>query len=493
MTDGMILRRVRETIGPKSFETLRFASSGIQAGADASAVTAALAHPAFHDDLPAPVPSELRAQLAAGDLQGLARAIGAPSFPLGSLDFGKALGPFWRCWNVLVPEWIPLLEVPDITFGVTQDVNGDGVPVTIYAESIFDARWTSDPIPDIVLHASQIAIPSLSCTAPDVSCETQGIVTAGLYPLHNLPAPAEAYIDDAPADPQFGDARRPNKPVPAAPAATPFCGTLQLYGCNHQPGAAFYRVKYSFDGSSDVVFFNPWQLVRWTTFLEIRNVTPDGAGWYPIIDDADGWLPSHLLMNWPSAQAGQYRVHLEFADASKNYLGSATDSASVTLNVDNTSPVANFTSLSWRVAGSNAVPTPLELTCPVLTRAKNEAIEVIVGYTASAANLRDVSLSASGCGDGNPTSLAAPGWSYPPSSDNPYAHWYDAPTDNAVTATAVFTISGSLPDGAYNFHLQANSRAFNPAGGDGGFGVNWDYDVVYLYTPADLPLAVISA
>jgi len=35
-------------------------------------------------------------------------------------------GPFRRCITVHVPVWTPIFDVPDITFRVTQDVDGNG-------------------------------------------------------------------------------------------------------------------------------------------------------------------------------------------------------------------------------------------------------------------------------------------------------------------------------------------------------------------------------
>ena len=40
------------------------------------------------------------------------------------------IGPFRRCYDHYIPEWHSIIDVPDITFRVTQDVNGDGTQVT---------------------------------------------------------------------------------------------------------------------------------------------------------------------------------------------------------------------------------------------------------------------------------------------------------------------------------------------------------------------------
>jgi hypothetical protein len=62
---------------------------------------------------------------------------------LDKLDMTKFRGPFRRCIDIVVPEWQVIVDVPDITFRVTQDTNGDGTEETIYAEGFFDVRWNA--------------------------------------------------------------------------------------------------------------------------------------------------------------------------------------------------------------------------------------------------------------------------------------------------------------------------------------------------------------
>ena len=44
---------------------------------------------------------------------------------LERFDPRQYIGPFFRCFDVWLPEWSLILDVPDITFRVTQDVNND--------------------------------------------------------------------------------------------------------------------------------------------------------------------------------------------------------------------------------------------------------------------------------------------------------------------------------------------------------------------------------
>ena len=86
-------------------------------------------------------------------------------------------------------EWEPLFEVPDISFEVTQDVDGDGDDDVIY-RSYFDLSYGgADPY--VTIEASQIAVslrsplcvPSPPCDEGDVA-----IQRAGLMPIESAPA-----------------------------------------------------------------------------------------------------------------------------------------------------------------------------------------------------------------------------------------------------------------------------------------------------------------
>jgi hypothetical protein len=383
--------------------------------------------------------------------------------------------------------------VPDITFRVTQDVDGDGDQETIYAENFFDVRWNAGPIPDVTLEASPIAVAGVVCDTPTVPCEdTPAILFAGLMPLVNPAGPADPYHDNA-----TGYARRVNRPHPSGNlvdplpnplAEAPFTGTLQLYGCNHAPGAAFYRLRYRFNGGPIVPFTGlTWPLHR-VVGGNLQTLWPvsDANGWYPILPDSDNWFPESLLLNWPTGSFanGLYTVELQLGNAAKAVINT---SPVVNIRTDNSSPVAQFLELRWRVAGG-AWSGPLSLICPVITRpiigGSPADIEFRVQYSASAAHLRSVSLGAGGCGGGNPTLASALSTAQ---------HWHINALDNTVVNTAVFALPGAFSQGAYSFSLFASSRAFNPAGGDGGFEADWQYDPVYRYVIPSLPVAVVNA
>lgn len=474
---------------------------------DEAGAAALLDRPAFAHPMPPPLPHKLSDALDRGDLKAVAEIAGVSPDLLKDLlkNAGRGaeaavaapaarsypyLGPYFRCYDVWVREVTPVLDVPDITFRVTQDVDGDGDEETIYSEGFFDVRWDAGTIPDVTLYASPAAVASLSCDVPDLGpCGAPAILAAGLMPLVNPAGPTPPYHDTA-----SGYARRPNRPhpltglfaevpPPTTLATAPFAGTLQLYGCNEQPGAQFYKVLYSVGGSPPLPLLNTWKVWRvgGGGIFQQMDVVPDAAGWYSILPQADGWNPSRLLMNWPPAAPGLYQLSLQLGDAARNAVGGPTPA--VGIRIDNTAPLAHFTKLEWRHLNPATSWQELELVCPVVRRQAGRDIEFRVSYEASAAHLRSVQLSGGGCGGTAPVLSSAPATA---------EHWHTGPGDNAFAAVATFELAGSAEEGAYSFHLAAHSRAFNPAGGDGGFGADWNYNPVLIWTPAFLPVAVVS-
>lgn len=510
---GLTLRRAEGLIGPELVERLGAAQLAGEVGASAE-VSLDLAGDVPDLPLPPPLPQEMAQKLeGVTELESVSakfasldrdqRALLERELP--RLDPQRFIGPFWRCRDVFVPQWLPIFDVPDVTFRVTQDVDGDGDEETIYSEGYFDVRWNTGWIPPVKLVASQIALTAPACDGPEVPCEDEpAIVLAGLHPLHN-PAAPPPYHDNG-----TGYARRPNRPHPSAlmsdpppnPEATaPYAGTVQLYGCNHGLGGQYYRLRYSYQGAPSVPFLgHSWKLVRIGPggVLQQLSVAPDGAGWYEIVDPAQGWLPAHLLLNWPTTSSadGYYEIVLELGDGSKNPISTSDP---VGIRVDNSTPAGSFTGLFWRLAGQSGWPNDLELTCPVIFRPKGQMVEIRVDYLASANHLRSVQLFAGGCGGGAPAQLAAPNWSEPPTpafvggvSQSPYAHWHTGPADNALARSGVYSLAGAAPQGAYSFSLYVASRAFNPAGGDGGFEADWEYNPVVRWRWSTLNVAVVD-
>ena len=309
-------------------------------------------------------------------------------------------------------NWFVAAPTPgSILSPASQDVDGDGDEETIYSEGFFDVRWDATSIPDVTLEATQIALAGVACDGSEVPCAEPQIVLAGKMPLHNLPGPADPYIDQV-----SGYARRVNRPHPSGNlvdpppnplASSPFAGTFPIYGCNQHAGAVYYRLLYSFKAPGASSYTSPvpfighsWPLYRWVGHLESMTVTPDGSGWYSILNPADGWMPANLLLNWPTSayQNGTYKIYMELGNAGKSVVYTTTPE--IALRVDNSSPTdSQFTGLAWRVLGSSAW-IDLDLICPVVARPTGSDIEFRVSYVASAAHLRSFVLGGGGCGRG---------------------------------------------------------------------------------------------
>lgn len=510
---GITLRRAEELFGRDIAGKLAALGAGAAVGASSKQQLKILDSMAFSRQMPPPLSSEFKrltkpdvsattrleveeAQNMTAVRETMAKRLKINAQHIEKLNFQHFIGPFRRCFDVIFPEWMPILDVPDITFRVTQDVNGDGNEETIYSEGFFDVRWNAGNIPDVTLEASQISVAGVACNPPEVPCEdVPAILFAGLMPLINPPGPADPYYDV-----NTGYAQRPNRPhssgniapllsdLPLDVAQTPYTHTLQLYGCNHGEGAVYYRLRYGFNGSPPVSFTGlTWPLHRVVGgILHTLWPTSDANGWYPILPDADGWFPQSLLLNWPTGnyQNGTYAVELELGNASKTVINT---SAPVKFRIDNSVPSAQFTKLRWRKVGDVDWSLPVSLICPVIPRptigGNPVDIEIEVSYMASASHLRSVVLSGGGCGGGSPTLSSALSTAQ---------HWHTIPADNSVINTAVFSLSGLALQGAYSFNLLAVSRAFNPAGGDGGFEADWNYDPVYNYIWPTLPVAVVN-
>ncbi len=519
---GQKFQRIEAVLGHEVALELGAIEHTAQLGTKNTALQRVLDRPAFSTPVPPPLPPHIRETFQEQGLKGMAARmnITVEHFERRKFEvnFDRFIGPLRRCLDVWVPEFMPIFDVPDITFRVTQDVDGDGDEETIYGESFFDVRWNSGPIPNVTLYASSIALTSPACDTPALDCNgAPGIRFAGLMP-----------VDAAYLNPATGYAVRPNRPhphgllseapVPGPSATAPFHSVVQLYGCNRHDGAQFYRLLYSFNGSAAVPFTNlAWYIYPWAGGAP-HHVVPDAQGWYPILTNPMDWHPANLLLNWPTHQFtnGLYTVQMQLGNAAKTVVHTTPN---VSFRVDNATPTAQFTSLAWRAAGTSTWTVFPSLVCPVVSRPVGvggvpATIEFRVSYLASAEHLLKTIVSGSGCGAGGPERLAAPGWSDPPTaepnwpvltpaqfaaagpSQNPYDHWHMHQGDNTVIRSAIFSLPGARPEGAYGFHLSTYSRAFNPDGGDAGnpLAADWYFDAASLiWRHAFLPVAVVDA
>jgi hypothetical protein len=455
---------------------------------------------AFPMEMQAPLPAEFQKLLSGMDVIGekpadpseaitaaVAKHAGLHPKEIEGFDIGRFIGPFHRCFDIFVPEWQAIFDVPDITFRVLQDVDGDGDEEVIYSEGYFDVRWNAGAIPPVKLVASDIARESRTCDTPNVLCsDIPALLFAGMMPLNNA-----SYFNAS-----NGYAIRPNRPrsagMPYSPAAAPFLGVVNLYGCVNIPKAAFYRVMQSTDNGAN---YNAITGLNWNIFPIPSGaphlVTPDPDGWYPVLTNPAAFHPANLVLAWPTPLLAKSLLKIEVADAAKVML---QESAVVAIRSDNTAPAVNFDKLAWKFEGDpdsdfDLPSHNLLVACPTIRRG-SPARSIIVRFevSVSANHLRDAGLSTSGCGGGSFTKL-------PPSGTEEDAHWHQNTADNAVTLKATYRLDATALEGSYGFHCQADSRAMNPSGGDGGHLVppDWFYDPVYSYVIPGVNVAIVNA
>ncbi|MCC6317015.1 MAG: hypothetical protein IT361_04915 [Gemmatimonadaceae bacterium] len=465
-------------------------------GAPAADIDAIANARAFDNELPPPLPVEFRKALGQGvdvkrgdkavdPVEGIRTAVGLhlqrSGRDLQHFDPRRYVGPFLRCRDVLIPEWHLISDVPDITFRVTQDVDGDGDEEVIYSEGFFDVRWNAGAIPDVTLVANDLAVASQACDVPVVPCgNVPAIVFAGLHPLDDI-----SYFDNV-----EGYATRPNRPQPGGPrppAKTPFCGTLQLYGCVNLPGAVYYRVLRSTDNGATFAPITNLPRVLHPAGGGAPVIETPADGWYTVLANPADWHPARMLIEWPTPSIGKNVLKVETGDGAKTPLAA---SAPVSIQVDNTAPNITYNKLSWRFVGEadSAFDLPgrnLLVPCPVIRRGSPaQDIEVQFEATVSAAHLRNAYIYSSGCGGG--------AFSLVGSAPNHTSHWHTDVNDNSELLYGRYALSSGALEGCYGFNAIANSRAMNPAGSDNGHLVDWIYDPVYIYSHPGVSVSVVN-
>jgi hypothetical protein len=462
----------------------------IQAGALSQLVGAPagegglLAGAAFTEPVPPPLHHELRAAHQRGDHQSVQRSLGVSAEQAKHVDLSRWYGPFLRCIDIAFPEWLPVLEVPDITIQVTQDTDGDGDQEVIFDQA-FGAPW-SIPVPNLELDAAPFALslPSPGC-GPDFPCtDTPAIQMVGLMP-----------VDPGYLEPTHGFATRPNPArvsgqesgMPTYPSTTPFEGTLQLYGCVHLGDAQYYRILAEYapgDGLGGApVFGSPqplmeqWPMYHFGPFTkQIQH--PDADGWYLVLDDT--WSPLHLLMNWNPEAMGSYRLTLQLGTMAAGSIQVQSSAAPVVFAVDNTVPTMHWDLLQWRYQGDLNWTKLIPDLCPLISRDPSRAIEVNVAFSTSTPHLRNVVLQAGGCGGAAPS---------PPGVE----HWHTNELDNSWSNSTVYTIPAYAQAGCYGWTVTVFSRAFNPAGDNNGLAYDWYYDPYEIWSTLNLAVAIVDA
>jgi hypothetical protein len=402
----------------------------------------------------------------------LAHRLGVDVARLKGFDLRQAIGPFKRCITYYVPEWTLVFDVPDITFRVTQDVDGDGDEEVIYSEGFFDVRWDAGAIPPVTLVASGLARESRVCEHPPVVCgNVPDIQFTGMMPVSG------AYLNNT-----TGYARRPNRPQPLPPpmilpdATAPFCHNVNLFGCLVQAGATKYRLvyKYSSDGGATFSAEAPFTNTEWYWHPLAGppvHAVADGNGWYDL--PPAGLIGPEVNFLFPfntGAHAdGLYEVRVQMGTGGSSVTAS---SALVRLRTDNSAP-AFVRTVQWRVG---AGPWHLlGLDCPVVLRgASPQPVEFDVTWDVSASHYRNASIGAGDCGVG---SFSAPDFQPDSTGSSGGSDWHQGPLDNSVFFHARYTLPALAAQGTYHFSMRADTRAFNPSGADANYqALDWSYD-----------------
>jgi hypothetical protein len=498
-----LYQKAEQLLGSQIVHQLAAAGSSKAFGAANPSQMALLNRPAFSTALAPALPREFREPARLTTVEDhhtavrstLANKFGLDVKNLEGLSLNRYYGPFLRCYDLLVPEWVPIFEVPDISFKVTQDVNGTGTQEVIYDGGLFDVPWGSGIPSNVTLIASPIAISTTTCNTPSVPCgDVPSLEYVGLMPLVNPPAPAAPYLD-----PVAGFATRPNPPHPGGtlaeagvpPSTAPYTGTLQLYGCASVDNAAYYRLRFTYTapGSATASALTPFTGLSWPLYREVGGnlqeqwPVADINGWYPVINPADGWFPNSMVLEWgtTSFANGLYTIQLEVADGGKNLIAT---SAPVGFVIDNSAPVVTYDAI-WSFAPdfSSSHPVPID-DCVVIDRGVvPQDVYIQVTYSVTANHLQSAQLIAGGCAGGATLTSAL----------STAQHWYESPGDNSVSHVATYKIPASQPQGVYSFEVYAASRAFNPAGSDAGPLDDWNYSPTYVWTDPSFAIAVVNA
>lgn len=494
--DEHALTHAARVLDPRALARLRETSTVPRAGARAVEVDAPMARAAFVTATRPPLTEAAVATLAPASRARLAARVGVPVEALAKLDPGRVFGPFVRCVDVLVPQWTTVVDVPDLTFEVTQDIDGDGAQEVIYREGLFDVRWDASGIADVVLRADASAIAGPSCDIPDVGpCGDPAILFASNYPLQVANNPS-VYHDGV-----SGYALLPNRPdangVPGEgartePAQAPFTDPFYLVGCAERPGATHYRVYHQVDGGSATFLngaYGPLMKVVGGT-LKLLSVSPVEGQWYPIVPRADGWTPVGILA--PVSEGGDHlhTFKLEFGAAAPGgaiapIAGSQT--APVNLRIDATPPNVEFLALQWRHPDTSLAWQSLPIAdCAVVARHGGARVQLRLALRVSADHLRDFSVTAQGCGPMLAPALITDGRDgLPVAAADAAAHWHTSAGDNVQTRELFYELPAGAPAGCYHFLVFAATRAFRPTGVVSGPdpAVAWRIDTapVYVY------------
>jgi hypothetical protein len=467
--DARVVSRAARLLDTTRLERLREVADDDRVGAMLPEHDAKLSSPALLAQVKPPLTKDAEMMLAPDMRKRLAARVGVQPRMLAKFDPTRVYGPVLRCKLVAVPEWSAVIDVPDLTFEVTQDIDGDGNQEVIYQEGLFDVRWDTN-ITDVKLYANQSAIAAPSCDVPDPGpCGDPAILFAGSYPLQ-VPGNASDYHDAG-----SGYALLPNRPdadgVPGgartSPAVTPFTGRFFLVGCAESPSATHYRVHHTVGGSSGFLTgaYGPLTKVVGGVLQQLL-VSPVQSHWYPIIPRADGWTPVGILAPVNVSGTAVHGFRLELGKQTGANITPVPNGLTdlVNMSIDTSVPVMADVSLHWRQPDVSHNWTELDpYDCAVMARTSPGRVQIRLGVTVTANHMRHFAITGHGCGP-----MAAPqlitdgrdGLPIPPA--DAAAHWHTSGSDNSATRMLYYELPAGAPAGCYRFAVHVTSRAFRP-------------------------------
>jgi hypothetical protein len=466
--DDKLLTHASKLLNTAAVGKLREATQEMRPGALTSLTDAKLSQPAFFDKVAAPMTAATKKLLEPSVRPKLAARVGLQERMLDKLDISRMFGPFLRCKLVPIPEWSTILDIPDLTFEALQDIDGDGQPEIIYAESLFDVRWDSN-ITDVKLYANSNAVTSPSCNLPEWGpCGEPAILFAGNYPVQSTSAVSD-YHDAA-----SGYAKLPNRPdqdgvlggTRTTPASTPFLGQFYLMGCAESPKATHYRIHHEVSGNVGFLngSFGPLLKVVGGVLQQLL-VSPVDGHWYPIVPRADGWTPAGILAPVGVAGTAKHTFKLELGKQTGASINPVANSmtAPVSMSIDTSAPVFTNLELAWRQPDISLNWTTLDpFNCAVMVRANPSRVQIRLGFSVVANHLRHFQASAGGCGPIAAPVLITDGRDgLPIPAADAAAHWHVDANDNSATRVLHYELIPGAPAGCYSFTVLATSRAFD--------------------------------
>jgi len=121
---GAAIRRAEELVGSEITGRLAALEAETGFGSLTTVSRNLLSMPAFSQPLPPPLPREIQQMSQMKDTKAIAAHLSLEHKFVEQFAPERFIGPFLRCKDIFIPEWTPILDVPDITFRVTQDVDG---------------------------------------------------------------------------------------------------------------------------------------------------------------------------------------------------------------------------------------------------------------------------------------------------------------------------------------------------------------------------------